>query len=183
VIDCPLFPDVASESFAQERCRRLWSIVYQKEPYDILSTFYKFPGNSAAQVVPVDDIDGLEELLGAVARQASFYYYVSQPYMWEDAFLQASLERYKCFLHLLSKSKGKTFCVPTFDIDLIWHSHQLSPVAYAKDTKALLGSVVDSVERGPGTKLAQDGFDHTATLWESTFGNSYEKAGSMYRDT
>ncbi|KAG0613348.1 hypothetical protein M758_6G096300 [Ceratodon purpureus] len=187
VIDCPLFPDIASESFAQERCRRLWSIVYQKEPYDIMSTFYKFPGNVSAsgQVCPVDDIDGLEELIAAVARQSSFYYYVSQPYMWEDSFLQAATERYKCFLHLLYKSKGKIFCVPTFDIDLIWHSHQLSPMSYAKDTKALLGSVADHdsyLERGPGSKLG-NGFEDTARLWESTFGHSYEKAGSMYRNT
>lgn len=78
VIDSPLFPDVASESFAQERCRRLWSIVYQKEPYDIMSTFYKYPGSGGAsgQVCPVDDIDGLEELIAAVTRQSSFYYYV-----------------------------------------------------------------------------------------------------------
>jgi hypothetical protein len=78
IIDCPLFPDVASESLAQERCKRLWSIVYQKEPYDMLSTFYKFSGSSSAsgQVCPVDDIDGLEELIAAVTRQSSFYYYV-----------------------------------------------------------------------------------------------------------
>lgn len=165
MIDCPLFPDTASESFAQERCRRLWSIVYQKEPYDIMSTFYKFPGAGSgignpggnAQVHPVDDLDGgLDDLVAAIAKQSTFYYYVSQPHMWEDSFLHASVERYKCFLQLLSKraSKGKHLgCVPTFDIDLIWHAHQLSPVAYAKDTKALLGSVADhdygAVEKGP----------------------------------
>lgn len=53
--------------------------MYQKEPYDILSSFYKFPGTSShasGQVCPVDDIDGLEELIAAVAKQSSFYYYV-----------------------------------------------------------------------------------------------------------
>ena len=50
---------------------------------------------------------------------------VSQPYMWEDSFLQSAVDRYKCFLHILYKSEGKILCVPTFDIDLMWHSHQV----------------------------------------------------------
>lgn len=60
---------------------------------------------------------------------------------------------------------------------------QLSPIAYARDTKALLGCVVDhddTMERGPHTKLG-DGFEDTTRLWESTFGHPYERAGSMYR--
>ncbi|XP_024394182.1 glycine-rich domain-containing protein 2 isoform X1 [Physcomitrium patens] len=188
VIDCPIFPDVASESLATERCKRLWTIVYLKEPYDVMSTFYKFPGSTSGsgQVCPVDDIDGLEELIAAVTKQSSFYYYVSQSYMWEDSSLQAAADRYKCFLHLLYKSKGRITCVPTFDIDLIWHAHQLSPVSYAKDTKALLGCIADHdgtlAERGPGSKLEKD-FEDTAKLWESTYGLSYERAGCMYRNT
>uniref|UniRef100_A0A7I4FBT1 GRPD C-terminal domain-containing protein n=1 Tax=Physcomitrium patens TaxID=3218 RepID=A0A7I4FBT1_PHYPA len=110
---------------------------------------------------------------------------VSQPYMWEDSFLQAATERYKCFLHLMYKSRGRIICIPTFDIDLVWHSHQLAPVAYAKDTKSLLGSVADygtgTVDRGPGSKVGQV-FEDTARLWESMFGLSYERAGSMYRN-
>jgi hypothetical protein len=36
------------------------------------------------------------------------------------------------------------------------------------------------MERGPNTKLGH-GFEDTIKLWESTFGTSYERAGSMYR--
>lgn len=60
---------------------------------------------------------------------------------------------------------------------------QVSPIAYAKDTMTLMGSVVDhddSMERGPHTKLG-DGFEDTTRLWESTFGQPYERAGSLYR--
>lgn len=60
---------------------------------------------------------------------------------------------------------------------------QVSPVAYARDTKALLGCVVDhddSMERGPNTKLG-DSFEDTTQLWESTFGHPYERAGSLYK--
>jgi hypothetical protein len=60
---------------------------------------------------------------------------------------------------------------------------QVSPIAYAKDTMTLMGCVVDhddSMERGPHTKLG-DGFEDTTRLWESTFGQPYERAGSLYR--
>lgn len=44
----------------------------------MVSTVCKFNGSASAsgQVCPVDDIDGLEELIAAVAKQTSFYYYV-----------------------------------------------------------------------------------------------------------
>lgn len=53
---------------------------------------------------------------------------VSQPYMWDERFLRAALQRYKCFLHILRKSEGKILCVPTYDIDLMWHSHQVGEI-------------------------------------------------------
>ncbi|CAM6045164.1 unnamed protein product [Sphagnum compactum] len=193
VINVPLLADLGSEMEAQERCKKLWTLQYPKEPFDIMDTLSKLPptlATSTAKVYPIDEFNAvdqgileLEELVGAVARQSSFYYQVSQPYMWEDSFLQVAKERYKCFLHMLSRLKGSSLCVPTFDIDLMWHAHQLSPIAYTRDTKALLGCIVDhddTMERGPNTKLGH-GFKDTIKLWESTFGTSYERAGSMYR--
>lgn len=62
---------------------------------------------------------------------------------------------------------------------------QLSPVAYVKDTKALLECIADYedvYERVHGSKVGHE-FDDTARLWESTFGLSYERAGSMYGST
>lgn len=63
---------------------------------------------------------------------------------------------------------------------------QLAPMSYIKDTKTLLGFMADhddTYERGgPGTKVGH-AFEDTARLWESTFGLSYERAGSMYRNT
>ncbi|CAK9857891.1 unnamed protein product [Sphagnum jensenii] len=165
VINVPLLADLGSEMEAQERCKKLWTLHYPKEPFDIMDTLSKLPPTLATSTAKV------------------LHMQVSQPYMWEDSFLQVAKERYKCFLHMLSRSKGSSLCVPTFDIDLMWHAHQLSPIAYTKDTKALLGCIVDhddTMERGPNTKLGH-GFEDTIKLWESTFGTSYERAGSMYR--
>ena len=56
-------------------------------------------------------------------------------------------------------------------------------MAYARDTTALFGCVMDhddNMERGPDTEL-EEGFESTTRLWERTFGRPYERAGSMYR--
>ena len=46
------------------------------------------------------------------------------------------------FLNLIARSPG-SFFVPTLDIDLAWHTHQLMADRYQKDCKALTGRYVD----------------------------------------
>ncbi|CAM6126838.1 unnamed protein product [Calypogeia fissa] len=185
VIDFPVFAAAESETAARERCRKLWVKWHPREPFDSLSLMRKL---SSGQVYPIEEQSDDEEefdLVPAIARQSSFYFQVSQPYVWEEAFLRVALHRYKCFLHILRKSEGKILCVPTYDIGLIWHAHQLSPVSYAKDTEALLGCLMDhddTMENGPNTKLG-NGFQDTVRLWEKTFGLPYERAGAMPRGT
>lgn len=97
------------------------------------------------------------------------------------------MARYKGFLHLIKKNREhmlKRFCVPTYDIDLIWHSHQLHPVSYCKDLIKLIGKVLEhddtDSDRTKGQKL-DVGFSETTSQWEKTFGLRYWRAGSMYR--
>lgn len=76
------------------------------------------------------------------------------------------------------------FLVPTYDIDLIWHSHQLHPIAYARHTSARFGTILDhddtDTDRGEGAKL-HSSFLGTCNKWWATFGTVYERAGAMYR--
>lgn len=85
VLDYPMLSDVASETSAQERCKKLWTILYPKEPFDVLATLCKLPGafgngfGKSSQPVPSEDVDGSElvrELVPVVDRQSSFYYQV-----------------------------------------------------------------------------------------------------------
>lgn len=107
--------------------------------------------------------------------------------MNHDLFLEGAVSRYKGFLHLIKSNKEKSlrrFCVPTYDIDLIWHTHQLHPVSYCKDLHELLGKVLEhddmDADRTKGKKL-DTGFSGTTKQWEDTFGNRYWRAGAMYR--
>lgn len=107
--------------------------------------------------------------------------------MSDDIFLEEAVARYKGFLHLIKRNKERSirrFCVPTYDIDLIWHSHQLHPVSYSKDLGALIGRVLEhddtDSDRTEGKKL-DVGFSGTTNQWEETFGSRYWKAGAMHR--
>ncbi len=50
------------------------------------------------------------------------------------------------------------FVTPMYDIDVIWHTHQLHPLAYAKDMTNILGYVMNhddsDQDRNAGSKLA-----------------------------
>lgn len=76
------------------------------------------------------------------------------------------------------------FLVPTYDIDLIWHTHQLHPSAYARDTTSLIGRILDhddtDTDRGAGKKL-NNGYLDSCNRWWATFGFVYERAGAMHR--
>ena len=104
--------------------------------------------------------------------------------MGDDKYLRAAEQRYKGFLELFRMTNSKFFLVPTYDIDLIWHAHQLHPIAYDKDITQILGRVLghddSDSDRTPGHKL-QQGFAQTCKLWLETYGIIYERAGAMYR--
>ena len=107
--------------------------------------------------------------------------------MNNDHFLEAAVARYKGFLHLIKRNKERSircFCVPTYDIDLIWHTHQLHPASYCKDLVESLGKILEHDDtdqnRGKGQKL-DVGFSKTIKQWENMYGSRYWRAGAMYR--
>ncbi|KAK6277700.1 hypothetical protein POUND7_018023 [Theobroma cacao] len=104
-----------------------------------------------------------------------------------DLFLEEAVARYKGFLRLFKRNWEKSvrcFCVPTYDIDLIWHCHQLHPFSYCKYLVATMGKILEhedtDSDRAKGKKL-DNGFSETTKQWEDTFGSRYWRAGAMYR--
>ena len=51
---------------------------------------------------------------------------VSLPQYQDRTFLQRAEQRYRAFLYLMKNRPG-SFMVPTYDIDLMWHAHQVRP--------------------------------------------------------
>ncbi|KAL0897900.1 hypothetical protein Bca101_081861 [Brassica carinata] len=163
------------------KTEELWKKLYPEEPYDLDLDKVVSEKSSAPEKCTKYD------LVSAVKRQIPFYYQVSRSYVSNDVFLQEAVARYKGFLYLIKKNRQrslKRFCVPTYDVDLIWHTHQLHPVAYRNDLEKLIGKVLEhddtDSDRGKGKKL-DTGFSNTTAQWEETFGRRYWKAGAMYR--
>lgn len=130
-------PEARFMVVATETTIQLWTKLFPNMPYDhysdsTTSTCGAEVGNESGRPISYD-------LVNAVMRQVSFHYQVSQLHFRQESFLHAAEMRYKGFLHLAAKSKGKLFLVPTYDIDLMWHSHQLDPIAYRADTLQILG--------------------------------------------
>ncbi|KAK4243257.1 hypothetical protein C7999DRAFT_18376, partial [Corynascus novoguineensis] len=81
----------------------------------------------------------------------------------DPAWVGAHQARYFKFLGLIQRHPSTTF-VPTIDIDLVWHTHQLSPAAYDAYCRAHVGRPVnhDDTIAAPGRSTAL--FD-TKHLW------------------
>ncbi|KAF8655057.1 hypothetical protein AX16_003258 [Volvariella volvacea WC 439] len=124
------------------------------------------------------------DLVGAVLRQSSFIQkmvdlgwanigYFDNP---EDALvLQHAIARYHAFLDLIWSSPA-SFFVPTLDIDLAWHTHQLMSSKYERDCMEHVGRFVDHDDKVEETGLAS-GFDSTFRAWQDRFGLRYAYCG------
>lgn len=97
--------------------------------------------------------------------------------------MRDAFKRYKMYL-ILKKENKSTFLVPCYDIDLVWHTHQLHPHAYQRDSKAILGLVLkhdDSVnDRSEGSKLS-NADEITRQLWWTRFRVAFARPGAMFR--
>ncbi|XP_021743718.1 glycine-rich domain-containing protein 2-like isoform X2 [Chenopodium quinoa] len=163
----------------------IWTRMFLDEPFEVdLSN----PMTESDAVSKSDSQKSTDyDLVSAVKRQSTFFYQVSRPHVSNNIFLKEAIARYKGFLHLIKKNKEmsiKRFCVPTYDIDLIWHAHQLHSALYCKDTTAICGEVLDhddtDTDRSEGMKLSVE-FMETSKRWEELYGLRYWKAGAMYR--
>ncbi|KAI9447796.1 hypothetical protein H4582DRAFT_2068384 [Lactarius indigo] len=124
------------------------------------------------------------DLIGAVLRQGSFVKkiydlgWTSSSYFEKHAdaaVLHHAVVRYHAFLDLMASSQHMLI-VPTLDIDLVWHSHQLSGPRYHKDCRTNIGRYVDHDDKVEQFHLS-DAFDATCRAWEMRYGIPYTQCG------
>lgn len=119
------------------------------------------------------------DLVAASLRSDDF------PRDWTREQRERSLDRYLRWLALKQLFPRARFA-PTRDIDLFWHLHMLSPVAYYDDCMRLFGRILDhdgGFGKGEG-ELAplRAAFERTATLWEQFYNEPYRDDGRWLRD-
>ena len=132
-------------------------------------------------IVTPDDKDklfsmGSSRLFELCLRKGNFYKHFEH-ICWEDeAYLQLAVKRYKMFLTLMESYRNE-FLTPTYQIDLIWHTHMRHPHLYRLDTGRIFSDVLnhsdEETDRSPGSKLAK-GWETTKRLWEGYYGEPYQ---------
>ncbi|KAK3370535.1 hypothetical protein B0H63DRAFT_487198 [Podospora didyma] len=130
-------------------------------------------------------IDSVEfDLVGAVHRQADFALKMTR-LGWHhsplsDSTLQKARERYRRFFCLISVLPASENAVPTLDIDLIWHTHQLSPGGYAQWSRAMThGRFIDHDDTIT-PEAASSGSKSVGVHYREQFGEVYSICLSWY---
>ncbi|KAI9569231.1 hypothetical protein HD554DRAFT_2020776 [Boletus coccyginus] len=94
--------------------------------------------------------------------------------------LEHSVMRYHAFLDLMTAYPGPML-VPTLDIDLVWHTHQLMASRYSVDCEMYIGHYVDH-ELSIAESRLTSAFDDTCRAWETRFQVSYMQCGCPVPD-
>ncbi|KAJ3131282.1 hypothetical protein HK100_006554 [Physocladia obscura] len=113
------------------------------------------------------------DLIGAAIRQRKFSRkIVSGAVDWgERNALAKAIFRYRRFIDLM-KVKPTNFLVPTLDVDLIWHTHQLFPENYKNFGLREIGRVINH-DDNVAAEILSESFETTANLWKATFQEKY----------
>lgn len=88
------------------------------------------------------------------------------------------VENYMSFIKLAQQN---TIIVPTFDIDLMWHTHMRYPLNYFHFSIALYGSILDHND-SLDPQILKNAYQDTAARWKIAYQSEYgENVDQNYR--
>lgn len=121
------------------------------------------------------------DLVGAVIRQGSFVEKMHNIDWLHSPALPSTMSRliikYLRFVKIMSDPIH--MAVPTLDVDLAWHTHQLSPPNYMDYTVHTTRQFIDHDDKIAETKL-NDSFAWTSKTYQKTFGEPYSECTCWY---
>lgn len=121
------------------------------------------------------------DLVGAVIRQGSFVEKMHTIDWLHSPALSNTIVRlirkYSRFIAIISKHH--VMAVPTLDVDLAWHTHQLSPSRYLEYTVTQSGTFIDHDDKIVETKLT-DAFAETSKIYQKLYGEPYSECTCWY---
>ncbi|KAJ6442492.1 dihydrodipicolinate synthetase [Purpureocillium lavendulum] len=97
------------------------------------------------------------------------------------ATMQRLMNKYKRFIWIM-RSHPTNVAVPTLDVDLAWHTHQLSPFAYYRYTVELCSKFIDHNDKMDETKLSAS-FEWTSKKYQEMFSEIYSECTCWYCET
>ena len=122
------------------------------------------------------------DLVGAVIRQASFVEKMHNIDWLHSPALPSTMRRlivkYERFVGIMA-SHDCDMAVPTLDVDLAWHTHQLSPYNYMMYTVTTTKQFVDHDDKVAETTL-NDSFEWTSKRYQKLYGEPYSECTCWY---
>lgn len=122
-------------------------------------------------------VEVLEDLVSSVMRQERFWTKITQiQWLYSPMILDSVIEateRYLRFQELVKKNENKRDFLPTLDIDMVWHTHQLFPKKYLDDTIRATNGIVINHEDTINEELLDFSFQKTCTTWHKAFDEDY----------
>lgn len=122
------------------------------------------------------------DLGGAVVRQGVF---VDKMYTidWLHSpsarpTMDRLLQKYSRFIHIIT-TYSEHIAVPTLDVDLGWHTHQLSPRSYYDYTVSKCKKFIDHDDKMDEKSLSEN-FEWTSKTYETLFGEVYSECTCWY---
>jgi len=157
----------------------IWETMHPDEPFFAQDEQREDAGDESSAV-----LDGFN-VLESCERQATFLWQVSQPNFSDIRFLGEGQTNYYKFLCLKGSARKEQIVVPTYQIDLLWHTHILTSITdYNTDCRGILGSLLnhdDSLNDRAEDSDLNRAFKQTCELWGAAYGCGYHVSGGMYR--
>ncbi|KAK4182675.1 hypothetical protein QBC35DRAFT_147343 [Podospora australis] len=122
------------------------------------------------------------DLAGAVMRQGVFVEkmvkldWLHSPSA-EDT-VNRCIKKYLRFFNIMAANPGQV-TVPTLDVDLAWHTHQLSPSSYFAYSWSKTGKFVDHDDKIPEDTLSLQ-FEWTSKVYQELYGEVYSECTCWY---
>ncbi|KXS99375.1 hypothetical protein AC578_8990 [Pseudocercospora eumusae] len=122
------------------------------------------------------------DLVGAVIRQGTFIEKMHNIDWLHSPALPSTMERlitkYQYFMKIM-KDHPTRMAVPTLDVDLVWHTHQLNPAAYMGYTITKARQFIDHDDKVAEVQL-NDAFAWTSKTYQKLTGQPYSECTCWY---
>lgn len=122
------------------------------------------------------------DLVGAVIRQGSFIEKMHNIDWLHSPALPSTMKRlvtkYERFVAIMGGS-GRHMAVPTLDVDLAWHTHQLNPYSYMNYTIKTTRQFVDHDDKVAETTL-NTSFEWTSSQYQKMYKEPYSECTCWY---
>ncbi|KAH0556845.1 hypothetical protein GP486_005363, partial [Trichoglossum hirsutum] len=122
------------------------------------------------------------DLVGAVIRQGSFIEKMHSIDWYHSPTVSATMARliqkYYRFFTIMKENPGKT-AVPTLDVDLAWHTQQLSPSVYYAYSVEKTEIFIDHDDKIEENKLS-DAFEWTSKTYQRMYNQAYSECTCWY---